>query len=262
MKIITLTKPGKYEVEAINTNTGIVSPKSLPLYVYSSSLVFRRLEDVFPNPRIYGFFKMLSESTTEIGKWLKEQFEDSISSFDTEYIYNHSGKKCLSLLILNSINARDMLSDIAPLDKSTITTLCHMFNNRFCNKWKKLYDTLTFDFNPLAPYQMEITDKTSDKLDSTNNRNYNDTSNNGNKIYGFNSTEGVNSTEGDTTNNGDSNEKYSRTNGIERTVTRSGNIGNATQQSLVEEQREMLQWQFWSQVFEDADTILTFPVYS
>lgn len=262
MKLITVTKTGKYEVEAFNTKTGVLSPKSSPVYVYSAKQIFCRLEDVFPNPRIYGFFKMLSESTTNLGKWLKEHFANEISSCDNEYIYNHSGKKLLSLLLLNNINGREIISDTAPLDNYTITVLCNTFNSRFFDKWQKLYETLNFDFDPLRPYQMQITDETNDKLDSTNNRNYSDKSNNGNKVYGFNSTEGVNNTEGDTSNSGDSKDTYSRTNGINRTVTRSGNIGNATQQHLVEEQRQMLKWQFWEEVYQDADTILTFPLYS
>ena len=47
-----------------------------------------------------------------------------------------------------------------------------------------------------------------------------------------------------------------------RTLTRSGNIGVTTSQQMLQSEIELWQWNFYDQVFEDVDSVLTTPVYS
>lgn len=50
-------------------------------------------------------------------------------------------------------------------------------------------------------------------------------------------------------------------NSVTRTLTRSGNIGVTTSQQMIESTIELWRWNFFIQVFEDLDTILTISTY-
>lgn len=46
-----------------------------------------------------------------------------------------------------------------------------------------------------------------------------------------------------------------------RTLTRAGNIGVTTSQQMIESERDLWNWDFFKQVFNDIDKILTIPAY-
>ena len=50
-------------------------------------------------------------------------------------------------------------------------------------------------------------------------------------------------------------------NTVSRTLTRSGNIGVTTSQQMIQASIELWRWNFFTQVFEDIDTILTISTY-
>lgn len=106
---------------------------------------------------------------------------------------------------------------------------------------------------------------------------------NGN-VYGFNSNSPVGATQTDaathqrTVGKADSNrstEDRTQTNDLKhtetgtekteqtgnRTLKRSGNIGVTTSQQMAESEIALWQWNFYSQVFEDLDKLLTVPIY-
>ena len=54
---------------------------------------------------------------------------------------------------------------------------------------------------------------------------------------------------------------YTRDRESERDITRSGNIGNKTNQELITEEREMLRWNVIIQIFSDIDKILCAKIW-
>lgn len=46
-----------------------------------------------------------------------------------------------------------------------------------------------------------------------------------------------------------------------RNLSRSGNIGVTTSQQMIESERELWVWDYFKQIFEDIDSIITIPVY-
>jgi hypothetical protein len=50
-------------------------------------------------------------------------------------------------------------------------------------------------------------------------------------------------------------------NEVTRTLTRSGNIGVTTSQQMIQSSIDLWQWNFFTQVFEDIDTLLTIATY-
>lgn len=144
-------------------------------------------------------------------------------------------------------------------------------------------------------------ENTTGKNTITDSRNISENNNvtNNNSLYGFNSTSGVNSdsqngteTRNTTDNNTHNDDlKGTRTNehsenintskvtaqkndikdvkdgthtengSQDRTLTRHGNIGVTTSQQMLNSEIELWQWDFFSGVFKDIDTILTIQTY-
>ena len=142
------------------------------------------------------------------------------SILDLEYHGNRSGGKIIAPLVEKLIT-KDGISD------ENTNKLCGLIYSRNNTNWQKLWDTLSFEYNPLENYNMQETEGT----DTTNtgtikNIGTSETNNTGtignvgnasttntgtvsvdndisgqNNLYGFNSTNPV----GDSTNNGTSN---------------------------------------------------------
>ena len=291
-----VNKIGAYNTTAVNEPTDRESEFSNTILLYTLKEEICRIEDLFPNPDDNGPFLILSKADNSIGGFLRSivlNSEDLSHSIDMEYVYNHSGRKLLSRLITKLIEKNNVnISGGYPISQLDFSRICAIISARFANKWKRLYETVTAEFDPLKPFQMDIDEDIQNKLSSqrnnqnTENSTYNNEQNETvnsqtdgterNNTFGFN---GASSDDGEPrskvisneTNNVENNatgsgatsqeqnrtEVYVRDNPIIRKTNRSGNIGNITLQELTNQQREMLQWQFWDVVFQDCDTVLT-----
>ena len=130
-------------------------------------------------------------------------------------------------------------------------------------------------------YEKNTTDGLSTTSNTTSNRTADNTvndksTNNGSTneyAYGFNSDIKVGTndnvdnmkisrdvTDKTTTSSKNAN-KYDRVGTENTTIRRSGNIGNKSQQQLIEEERELLQWQLFDVIFNDLDSVLTRSKY-
>jgi len=136
--------------------------------------------------------------------------------------------------------------------------------SQYKRKWIDLIDTYSLEFDALKPFNMSSHDEIlSDHLESDNS---NASQNSGQSIvenshYGFNSS---NASPVDKDNSSDSSsssrtEHYERDNTREREIVRSGNIGNKSNQELMKQQRDMLNWIFFDTMFKDLDRVLAFP---
>lgn len=257
---IQINETGTYYVVARNTTSGYKSVNSNTVTFFSLNKCYRTIRDVFPDPYNNGFFKLLVDSGTGLGDFLNRVYPEA--PFDIEYIFKRSGSKRISSLLEGFFETRRGKSTMSPLSDKQIKMLCNIFSARYYEKWTKLYDTLVNNFNPFSPYKMTISDTTKDNLKSNESAHYNDNSSNDNSVYGFNASDPTPTSKDSGTGSGNSTNEKTRTSDISRAITREGNIGNVTMQQLTQQQREMLQWQFWDVIFTDTDKLLTRPSYS
>lgn len=212
----------------------------------------RRLIDVFPDwlssvgqlvsvPGIFTTLSGLPEAATR--PW----FATDYKALDYEYYGNHSGRKTISPLL-------DML---APEDGAVdVTKLSDVIFKHFLDKWDRLYAIYKAEYEPLENYSMTETETPNLHRSSTNYQ----TTDASSSVYGFNSSTPVPQGESTGTTHGESTSNFEDETGT-RTLTRSGNIGVTTSQQMAESEIALWKWNFYEQIFQDLDKILTIPIY-
>lgn len=270
---------GTYKVKAIALNNRSAESNTVAIYVLTGCPI--RLKDIYAEPETgTGFFRSVLFTESNLANFLKvlasklnQDETDFCTALDIEYIYNHSGEKLVSTLVTNMyrriMENNPFMEEFPPREANK--PIVNIISARYLSKWQNLWDTLTVE-NPLSPLEIDTDEKIENTLTSNRNQHdntkddYNASGNQKNRVWGFNTDEsgdGVPHDASDTTDESHdtrdrtATEEYSRQNPITRKTTRTGNIGNITKQQLIEQQREMLQWQFFDQVFADCDTVLT-----
>lgn len=217
--------------------------------------------------------------------------ESTAHILDAEYIGNVSGNKESSPLIDKMFDLRSMSNS------SARQTLASVLIEMFFDKWVKAFATLNFEYNPIENYAMleVMTDdnrkrfygKTSTRTDNLTSRNAGTTRNDpditetdSGNIYGFNTTatdgdpadKRTRSRTGSDVNTVDVSTINTGTQGVvdggsdreehSYTLSRTGNIGTVTAQDMIEQERQILMWDyFYKVVFPDIDRVLTLPIY-
>lgn len=220
-------------------------------------------------------------------------WEMESSLLDLRYL-SKSGEKFVAPLI-------DLVVTTPQPSTDNLNTIADTILGLYLNKWNKLYETLSLEYNPIENYRMVETETGSGTTTSngtttntenttmsgtTSNTTHSETSNSrdtttDNMIFGFNSSSAKNSDQVVTSETGssdsdgtssttDSNEGSSTNNGTvsnegttntNRELTRSGNIGVTTSQQMIESERYLWEWNFFEIVFRDVDYLLTLQVY-
>lgn len=207
---------------------------------------------------------------------LEVPWKNDITSNELDVIYHgsRSGHKLIGSLIENFLENNVVSEE----NKITIAQVIYV---TYIKNWNALYKTLLLEYNPIENYSMTENENVQDThrgtLESdgsdtnTNNENtiVNDTSNN--QLWGFNSTDSVNSDKqiGNTTRNIDGSMNATHKNidtetkdiTSDRTLKRSGNIGVTTTQQMIESERQLWLWNFFESVFSDIDKILVLKIY-
>lgn len=207
---------------------------------------------------------------------LEVPWKNDISGNQLDVIYHgsRSGNKIIGSLIENYLENNTVSDDNKNIIAQAIYTM-------YIKNWNALYKTLSLEYNPIENYSMTETENVQDshkgtlKSNSTDtdtnteNTIVNDTSNN--QLWGFNSTDSVNSDKqiGDTTINVDESTNSTHENTDTetkditsyRTLKRSGNIGVTTSQQMIESERQLWFWNFFENVFADIDKILVLKIY-
>lgn len=226
------------------------------------------LNNVYPEWLTKGIFSYLNA--------LEVPWKNDVSYNQLDVIYHgsRSGNKIIGSLIENFLE-NDIVSDG---NKVIIAQAIYAI---YIKNWNALYKTLSLEYNPIENYSMTETENVqdthrgtlesdgSDTNTNTENTIVNDTSNN--QLWGFNSTDSVNSDKqiGDTTRNidGSINSTHKNTDTetkditSDRTLKRSGNIGVTTSQQMIESERQLWLWNFFESVFSDIDKILVLKIY-
>lgn len=209
----------------------------------------------------------------------KESIEHT--ALDVEYFYNISGQKYSSPLVGRVLGSNDTLTP------SDVNSLANIIFNMFGRNWLEQYATLNYEYNPISNYDMTETEtingETSDTTTHTGtvgtvaseNVTGSSTGSNQNDVFGFNSTTAVGDTssESSMTNTNTASGTNTRTDNLTdanegtkeetRTLTRAGNIGVMSSQSLIEQQRNIWIWNFfYNVVFPDINKVLTIATYS
>lgn len=102
---------------------------------------YNRLNDVLPALPDGGIFVHLNSYDMP---WASDVAPD----LDLDYLYNHSGDKIVSKLVLS------MLDDEHKLDNADVAIIARVIATRFCQRWTKLYATLELEYNPISNYDM------------------------------------------------------------------------------------------------------------
>ena len=226
------------------------------------------LNSVYPEWVTKGIFSYLNA--------LEVPWKNDVSGNQLDIIYHgsRSGNKIIGSLIENYLDNNTVSDDNKIIIAQAIYTI-------YIKNWNALYKTLSLEYNPIENYSMTETENVQDTHKGTlesngNNTNtytettlVNDTSNN--QLYGFNSTDSVNSDKqtGDTTRDVESTMDSTHKNTdretkditSDRTLKRSGNIGVTTSQQMIESERQLWLWNFFESVFSDIDKILVLKIY-
>lgn len=193
------------------------------------------------------------------------------ANLDRDYYLNQSGYKFCSPLteyyitdgVINAVNYAQLAEIIAGM---------------YMTKWVKLWQTMSFEYNPINNYDMTESETINDegatelRKTGTDTTNRIDTDNRtiARGIYGFNSSAESNA---DRTTDNNTNtvqdtlthnttDSGTNTNERTRTLTRSGNIGVTTSQQMIQSERDLWMWDYFrSVVFLDVDRELTLKIY-
>ncbi len=210
---------------------------------------------------------------------------------------NHSGDKILRKKLADRILYRrthtftDALFPIPAEFAYAVLPVVRMYSQ----KWRDLWATMFYDFDPIENYNMVEQLQDSEKIFThgktetlTNNLQHsktgtetdtpNITATETDQKWGFNSDNGVNSDKRTTQQTGNDTRTYNTqdadtgtatnaasgqdTETHEYTLTRKGNIGVTTSQQMIEQQRKLLMFNYFNEiVFPDIDKIITLSVY-
>lgn len=191
--------------------------------------------------------------------------DDNYEDLNMDYFIGYSADKYISPL-LNKMNDHDEDLD------TTSSRLANTIIRRFATKWKKIYDALMTQYNPLENYSMleertpELTTEETENVNSeiTTNRETNASS----KYKGFNASDPVTITTTDgsedvTTSGASADNETHRVieNTGKETLTRSGNIGVTTSQQMLESEFKVRQYDFYKMIYNDIDSVLCLSIY-
>lgn len=230
--------------------------------------MIKRVNEVFPDWLEGGIFTELEKKNVP--------WKGSLNSKELDIAYHggHSGDKIISPLV-------DKLLTNEELTEQSKTMLISSILAVYGRNWEKLWQTLTFEYNPIENYSMIETetftgetsfDGVTSGNDTTNGNNtVTATNTNSNNVYGFNSDTAVgadsalgSNNETGTIENTSTTETTTNNTGTttnNKTLTRSGNIGATTSQQMIESERELWNWYFFDIVFRDIDKMLTLSIY-
>lgn len=190
--------------------------------------------DIFTDSTAGIFHALKSIATGESFDWLNND-----EYLDIDYYVSHSGEKYASKFYLTMLD-----------HNKSITYIANVIFNRFSEKWKKIYDAMMKEYNPLENYSMVE--------DENVNTDITNTSNGSSNVFGFNTQSDDGVPDG---KNEVSNTTSGKFDDNHRKLTRSGNIGVTTSQQMLESELEIRKNIFIETVMNDIDSIMCLKIY-
>ena len=189
-------------------------------------------------------------------------WEENNALLDIDYIYRWSGYKSISPLV------RHLLGTNAVFDSTAYTTLAGIIWANFGTAWTKKYEALVSEYDPLKNYDMtehEDNEIVDDALTNVSGLAANNTTsaNSTKSVYAYNSSTATpsESESASTGTNTNMDTNYDNTRTIDRTLTRSGNIGVTTSQQMLESELKLRAYRFFEEVYKDVDRMTALPIY-
>lgn len=191
-----------------------------------------QIVDIFTDSTAGIFNALESIASGESFEWLENS-----EYLDIMYYVSHSGEKYASRFYLTMLEHEKTIVDIA-----------HIVFTKFSDKWKRVYDAMMMEYNPINNYDMVENEKVNSKITSTIGVN--------NSTHGFGSPTAAPTDEGSstTTTEGDAKDNV-------RELTRSGNIGVTTSAQLLAGELEVRKNLFIEEVMKDIDSIMCLKIY-
>ena len=217
-----------------------------------------------------GFFQSIRTVSSAEIPW--DSSEDALLDF--YFFSQHSGKKLISPMLEMKLSREGATAGTVP--EADFLTICKVVYAIFGKNWNKLYATLDLNYNPIENYSMVEHEVDNGNENSTRTPNLETTTTPEDfKTTSLNSTWGFNaaasspvpsdkvetSTTGTNTVSETGTEQNASITSNDRTLTRSGNIGVTTSQRMIEAERKLWDWFFFSRVFTDLDSVLTLSIY-
>lgn len=190
--------------------------------------------------------------------------QDNYVLLDTDYEVGFSADKYISPLLEKILvqslsdlgySIEDFMDDSFNDYSSLIPLILlnygigNILYQRFGEKWKRIYDAMMSQYDPINNYDMEEK--------RTPNLSTGVTANAGSKtgVFGFNGTSAKDSA----INDGNSSSTTTLT-GTD-TLTRKGNIGVTTTQQMITQELELRKNDFYRIIYSDIDSILCLKIY-
>lgn len=191
-----------------------------------------QIVDIFTDSTAGIFNALESIASGESFEWLENS-----EYLDIMYYVSHSGEKYASRFYLTMLEHEKTIVDIA-----------HIVFTKFSDKWKRVYDAMMMEYNPINNYDMVENEKVNSKITSTIGVN--------NSTHGFGSPTAAPTDEGSstTTTEGSKDDNV-------RELTRSGNIGVTTSAQLLAGELEVRKNLFIEEVMKDIDSIMCLKIY-
>ena len=191
-----------------------------------------QIVDIFTDSTAGIFNALESIASGESFEWLENS-----EYLDIMYYVSHSGEKYASRFYLTMLEHEKTIVDIA-----------HIVFTKFSDKWKRVYDAMMMEYNPINNYDMVENEKVNSKITSTIGVN--------NSTHGFGSPNAAPTDEGSstTTTEGSKDDNV-------RELRRSGNVGVTTSAQLLAGELEVRKNLFIEEVMKDIDSIMCLKIY-
>lgn len=220
--------------------------------------------------------------------------DNTALNLDMIYHGTRSGYKHISPLVKTMLQTDNTNVLSASRRVQLATTIYQMF----IDKWTKLYNTLSFEYDPINNYDMTETETvTGSNSDTRLNTGTTETEHTGtqgtsetntvtgsgstdNTIFGFNSSTASDDSGSETSSTNTGTGSSTRTDNLtdtrtdnlsetnsgshseSRSLTRSGNIGVTTSQQMIQSERDLDNYNvFYDGIFSDIDKVLTIATY-
>ena len=191
------------------------------------------------------------------------QYITDSASLDQIYIGSRSGDKYCSKFLLGFLDKDNKIS------QDNEERLARAIVAQYGDTWEKLHNTLLLEYEPLETFhKTEIHSNSDSEIQTPTNWKKTSSSDSvdnveteDSKIFGFNSDAGVNDRKNEKTFKHKNEEKqegtFTTTHNYGHQIETYGNMGSQTAQELIEQQRKVLDWNFWERIFNDLDYLLT-----
>ena len=222
-------------------------------------MIKKKLIDCFASGK--GVFYFLQEFDVPWKYDAEEETGIDSILLDSEYLYNVSGNRFISPLMIYYLDDNEVITD---QKAEQLAQIIYALNGK---RWARLWETMELEYNPIENYNMhEILsdDDTTVIHGKTTTRTPNTTETDTTEMQGFDSatykpTDRYTSVNTGTETYADSGNDVTQHG---HDLVRTGNIGVTTSQQMIESERNLWYWEFFHDVvFPDINKYLVLSIY-